>query len=364
MDQGSLLFRIDSLDYDLAIARGEAAVESANADLQELAQSERNTGALLAIEKRTLELAQAEFERQKGLADRGTASRAAADSAERDMNLREGAVRELSNALALMPAQRAVLEAKLAQAEADLRLARLDLERTVVTAPFTGRVTEESLSVGQVIAAGEALVTLDGLAAAEIEAEIPVAKLMPLFQIEESLGLQGVSAERVATYLEEAGLKATVRFLGGLTPIEWEGRVARIRGTLDPVARTVGIVVIVENPYSEARPGERPPLVSGMYVEVELAGRPREGVVAVPRAAVLNGTVLIADAEDRLRRKPVTIAYRQGDLVLLNADLPMDARIVVSDLSPAIDGMKLAPVLDAEAARALQDQATGFGSVR
>lgn len=364
VDKGTVVFRIDDLDYRLAIADAEAALESAQADLAELVQSEANARALLDIEQRTLALAETDLERNRTLRDRGTIAQSTLDQSELDRNARLTGVRDLRNTIALIPAQTKVLEARIAQANADLALARLDLERTAVTAPFTGRVTADDISPGQFLAVGEAPVTIDGIQTAEIEAELPTQRLIPLLSGAEVTLPTAFSEAGVRSVFDEIGIEARVRYRAGDLTFVWDGRFAGTRGSLDPVTRTLGVVISVDAPYAKARPGVHPPLIGGMYVEVELIGASRPGLIAVPRGAVRDGAVLLADSDDRLRRVPVTVAYRQGDMVVLADGIAAGDRIVVGDPRVAIDGQLLSITEDAVLAAKLNARAAGDGAVR
>ena len=110
---GTLLFRIDPVDYELKLAQ-------ANAELAELDVKEQNAKASLAIDQSNLRLAQRESERLSKLSKKGTASQSDVDSAERTMLNARTAVQNTANTLALLPTQRRLLEAKVSQAERDL----------------------------------------------------------------------------------------------------------------------------------------------------------------------------------------------------------------------------------------------------
>ena len=157
--------------------------------------------------------------------------------------------------------------------------------------------------------------------------------------------------------MERAGIHGIIRLRLADRIIEWAGRVVRISDTLDPSTRTVGIIVAVDKPYAKAVPGKRPPLVKGMFVEVELRAKPVENRIVVPRAAIRAGRVLVVDADNRLRSKPVEIGFVQGDVAILSAGLTAGEQIVVSDLSPAIDGMLLKATQDPDLAQRLVREA-------
>ena len=160
-----------------------------------------------------------------------------------------------------------------------------------------------------------------------------------------------------------------VRLRTGALEAEWPGRVARVSDRIDPQTRTVGVVVAVDRPYAiAARTRDdgipaRPALAKNMYVEVELRGMPQPGRVVIPRAAVHAGRVYVLNGEDRLELRKVSIAFEQEDVLVVGEGLRAGERIVVSDLIPAIAGMKLAPEADEATAAWLRAQAASDGQV-
>jgi multidrug efflux pump subunit AcrA (membrane-fusion protein) len=103
-----------------------------------------------------------------------------------------------------------------------------------------------------------------------------------------------------------------------------------------------------------------------MFASVELRGPVVDDVVLLPRAAVRDGKVLIAGPDDRLTMAKVSVTYTYGDFAVLEGGpegaLEPGARVVVSDLSPAIKGMLLAPVVDEQVAERLRSVAMPAGN--
>ena len=61
----------------------------------------------------------------------------------------------------------------------------------------------------------------------------------------------------------------------------------------------------------------------------------------------------IADADDRLRRRPVTVLFSQAGVSVVGDGLAVGDRVLVSDPIPAVEGMALRPELDTALAEAL-----------
>jgi hypothetical protein len=107
------------------------------------------------------------------------------------------------------------------------------------------------------------------------------------------------------------------------------------------------VVVAVEDPYglrTEAADG-RPELSLGLFVEVELYGATLPAVFPVPRGALRGGDeVWLVDDDARLQIRPVEVARRERETVLVAAGLQRGERLVLTPLSGAAAGMELRPV--------------------
>lgn len=362
LPEGTVLLRIDPTDYEIDVARLEASLRDADAKLAELDIQERNTGELLKIEQRSHVLSEKDLARKRTLLKKGNIAQAAVDAEERALLTRQESVQLLRNTLNLIPAQRNSLQAQMAVSRSQLEKARLDVTRTTIVAPFDARVAAVHAERAQYANAGQVLAVLDSIAVSEVNAQLPIDKLMSIMPRAQFQALTAGEAMRVLR--EVLGLRPTVRLYAGDATIEWAGRFARISDTIDPQARTVGVIVAVDGSYQQARPGVRPPLAKNMYVEVELRGNRRERAVVVPRAALHEGFVYVLDAEDRLRKRLVKIDFHQSDFSVIAEGLEPGQRIIVSDLVPAIEGMLIAPQADDALLKRLVAQANGEGSVK
>ena len=341
---GTEIVRISPRDYELALAQAEANIERADAQLAELDVSSQNLASTLEIEREVLKIRERELERRRKLQATGAASPTALDQETRDTLAQRKKVLDLENNLKLIPSQRAALEQQKKLNELQLDQARLNLERTCITLPFDARISEVSAEVAQYAQAGSTLAIADGIETAEVEAQVPLGQFSALTQAAAGNGhgvVAGVSPETISRIIESLGFKATIRLDAGGRSIIWPARFARISDTVDLKTRSVGIIVTSEGSWAEAVPGERPPLSKGLFVEVEIRANPLAGQIVVPRAAVHDGKVYIADREDRLEVRPVRTGLSQAGLVIVDEGLAAGDRVVVSDLLPAIPGMKL-----------------------
>ncbi|MEM7026218.1 MAG: TolC family protein, partial [Pseudomonadota bacterium] len=344
LEAGTEILRIDPANYELAVARADASLDSARANLAELDVREANTQASVEIERRAVALAEQDVERTRTLLARGNTSQSVFDDAETTLLNRQQQLLELENQLRLIPTERSVLEASIALQETELEDARLDLQRTTIRMPFDGRVANVDVEETQFVGVGQVLAVVDGIAVAEVDARFPIGRFAPLVRLE--LDPDALATSALADLPARLGIEALVRLRTQELNAEWVARFDRIREALDPQTRTIGAIVLVDEPYRKAIPGQRPPLVKDMFVEVQLRGRAWDDVIVAPRIAIhrnADGSAMayLADPSGRLEIRPVTIRSVQGDLAVIEAGLEPGDRVVVSDVIPAIAGMKL-----------------------
>ncbi len=256
-----------------------------------------------------------------------------------------------------------MLLANLALYQAELSQAERNLARTRIVTPFDGRVAAVNVEERQFAAAGQILAVIDSVDIAEIAAQIPLERMRYLFEASD-VAAGDIDLQALGSVFEQIDLKAIVRLRTGDMVVTWDARFARVRETIDPATRTVGVVVAVDDPYRQTRAGRRPPLAKNMYVEVELWGEAVRDSIVIPRSALHDGMVYLVDADDRLQRRPVEVGISQGGLVTVTEGLEAGDRIVTGDLVPAVDRMLLIPVDDPDELRTLTEEAAGRGAMR
>ncbi len=346
-EQGDELLRLDDREYRIARDRARATVQ--------LRESEAR-------------LATADAERRRQLSRRGAASAA---------DLEQFENREF------------VAKASLAEARASLEQAELDYERTVVRAPFDGRVRERSVDVGRFVSPGTKLGRVFAVDYAEVRLPIQTDDLAFLDIDLSGPGRGAVDGARVAL---------TGR-LGGREFV-WPARLDRAEAAIDERTRMLFVVARIDDPYAlksapareapaaadaeEGPDGARPasvtegpgaevssrvPLPSGLFVTAEIEGRPVSDVFVLPMMALRDGdrvfvaepletpeagvgsTVADADADrltgatrgrqGLLRIREVSVLRRDREQVVIEGGLEAGDHVVISPLRIYSEGMLL-----------------------
>ncbi len=211
---------------------------------------------------------------------------------------------EEPNELVLRLPQLREAEANVSAAQASLERAQRDLDRTKVRAPFTGRVLERTVALGQALGNGTALATIYGTDFVEVRLPIAAGDLAWLTLPE------GAAQDPVPVTLSDT--------LTGAEGLTWEGSIVSTEGALDEESRELFAIARVYDPFElKKAPAERgAPLRVGQPVSAAIEGKVLESVFAVPRDAVprLNTFFMVVDFDpEKHRAKDARGRAKQGE---------------------------------------------------
>lgn len=350
----TLLIRIDPTEYELQMKQAQASIDEVTAKIQEIKARRDNLKASLAIERDSLAIARRQVGRREELLKENTIPPAELDREQQSFYMQKAKVQDLENALSLIPPQLDNLEAQKAIYTLKYEDAQLNKEYTFVRAPFNCRITAVYVEQSQFVPVGTVMAEADGTAKAEIEVQIPVNKMINLLKASQvQFNIQNVDIPQLK---ERIGLTATVWLRSGNFNASWDASFARTSASFDPQTRSVGVIVVVDDPYAHITLGKRPPLVRNMFCEVELRGKPIEGQFAVLRSALHDSSLYGVDQNNRLLFLPVTVQFAQDGFYVIESGLNGSEKIILTDVVPAIEGLLLEPVYDHDAVDQLKRQ--------
>jgi len=182
--RGDLLFRIDPQPYQVALEQAQAALANAQLQTQVLRTTAAGTGGDIAGAEANLKVKQNALARQTALMKQGFTTRADFDTAYNDVRsaeaqLADARARAANANAAVAPGQ----QPQIAQAQAAVDKAKLDLSRTNIYATMDGVIENaDKLQVGQMAVEGVGMVSLVHSTAAWVEAnfkEKDLAQMRP-----------------------------------------------------------------------------------------------------------------------------------------------------------------------------------------
>jgi RND family efflux transporter MFP subunit len=291
--QGDVLFVIDSRPYQAEVARAEAVLAQART---------RN------------QLAGMEVERAQKLVNSQAISREELDA--RTSGRAEG-------------------DAGVRAAEAAVRVARLNLEWTVVRAPISGRVGRAEITAGNIVQAGPTLLTT-------------IVSLDPIyvyFDTDEQAYLKYMSAQGTGPNGREVLIG-----LANESGFPHQGRLNFVDNRVDGASGTIRARAVLSNPNRQFTPG--------LFARVRLLGSQRHLATLVQDAAI--GTdqdrkfVLVLKSDTTVEYRPVTTGSIVEGLRTIQSGLKPGERVVINGLMRVRPGMKVAaktvPMVVAESA--------------
>jgi membrane fusion protein (multidrug efflux system) len=207
--------------------------------------------------------------------------------------------------------------AALKVAEADLALAATRLDKTRITAPFSGLAGQRLISQGTFMRAGTPITRL-----------AQVDKLRVTFAVPERiLGSMRLGAQVAVTTPAFPEVKLT-------------GVVDVIEPQLDTATRTVGIVALVDNPEEVLRPG--------MSATISVVLQERAEALTIPTDAVFvedgQAYVFAIKPDSLVTRVPVILGTRLADVVEVLEGLDAGQQVVKAGHQKLYEGAKVMPV--------------------
>ena len=296
ISRGDMLVQVEQEDYRLAVIQAEARV----------AQAEQS----LKLEQAEAALAERDWEELGGLESGGEPS-----------------------ALTLRQPQLNQARANFAAAEADLRNARLALQRTTIRAPFDGRVRETMADVGQYISPGFTVARLFSTDVAEIRLPLDDNDLA---RLELPLAFEATAENPGPRVFLSASVAGQIR--------EWEGRIVRTDAAIDPSTRQISAIVEVRDPYGRGA-DDGFPLAMGLFVDARIEGRELDNAYVVPRIAMQDeSTVFVVSEDDTVVARNVAVTASLSEGMVITDGLSTGDRVVVSRVSGLESGDAVNPI--------------------
>lgn len=336
VQEGELLIQIDKQEYELAIQTAEANIKKIEAAILEKKTTRENLNRTKELLKELLALNEKNLERKQALLSSNVASHAELDSERMTVLNQKNSIASTDSQLNLIPAQIASLEADLLSAQIALKKAKLNLSYTTIIAPFRGRIDAVKAEKDQFAPTGTSLFQIDSMDRAEIDVPLSMEQLVLLN------GTSKINQKDKAP--REKRKDNSILVTVDEDSIPWNAEFVRIGAEVDPMTRMVSIIVGVTNPYNAMEHGSTP-LSKGTFCTVRFQGRARNALV-IPRLAIHSNVVYIATKENTLEMRPVKTQYTFGQYAVISDDsIQENETLIISDVVPAIAGMKIEPVL-------------------
>ncbi len=284
--KGELLARIDPAEYELRVVQANANIAQAETTIMR--------------EKSESEIARSDWAE---LGDGGAPS-----------------------ALVLREPQMAEARARLDAAKAQLAEAELQLARTSIFAPFSGRVIKRDVNAGAYVRTAQSM--------GEIYSSDIMDVRLPLTN--QDLGKAGITAGFIAASGKGIPVKLKADVAGSMA--SWQAEIVRTDSRFDPQSRVLYAYAEVRNPFAKGQA----PLVPGTFVDASLSGEDVSQAVIIPRSGLRGkDRVFIAKPDKTLEIRNVSVRDSDRDRAIILDGLSSGEQVIISPIRGAADGMKI-----------------------
>ncbi len=233
-------------------------------------------------------------------------------------------------------------QAGLDRARAQLEEAQIALARTEIRAPFDAVVRSKAIAVGGLVQPGQQLAQIYASDVLEVAVPLPDTTAILLPGLGGGETAPGSPAEAIIDY--------------GAIDYAWAGRVDRLEGAVDERARTLTAVIQIPRPLTGARrvpgtggaesgpdvqAGPPPALLPGQFAQVRIEGAAPGVHFALPRRAIGRGSQVWVVEDGRLRAVTARLIHTADDTALVQGGFAEGDRVVVNEISGAVEGMEV-----------------------
>ena len=355
----TVVLRIEPTTFEFSLNQSKAGLEGSKSSLAQLEVEEKSTLSSLRLAQKNLKVGQKELDRLTTIWEKKLVGRSVVDAEEQKVLQLRQQVEDLQGKLSAYASRKAAISAQITQSQSQLAQSEDTLERTEIRMPFNARIGDVLVEKGEFTSLGSTLFEALGTKSVEINAQLPTQQFRPLLLGISDHKINMQNPNELQKSLTKMHLTAVVSLVGYDTSIAtWQGELLRISESVDPTRDTIGLLISVKDPYAGIIPGKRPPLLKGMFASVELHA-PLRDMMVIPRKAIHQGRVYVANSNKKLEIRPVNVIHKQGELVIIDKGVNEGEQIIISDVVPVINGLPIAAVENTEYEQKMAVEAHG-----
>lgn len=316
---GDVLLVIDPRTYRERVVQVHNRLAEAKTELERLQQEETNLDRVLERLQADFEDAEREYKKVAELVKDKIATDSDVRRKQMELRQHDRLLVQSRNEKDLFPTRRAQLDRKIEALRNDLKLAELDVERTVIRTPFEGQLGTVSVELGQYVKPGDPLVSVVDNSMVEIPLAVTLedyARLLPMVATDRR------PAVRLAEH-ESASDR-------------WHGELVRLSPKVDEQTRTVTVYVHVDNSRQAS------PLLPGTFVHARIEGPILSDVVVVPRESVLNGRGFVLE-DGKAVQRTVRVSRALQTLALVDEGFAPGDQVILTNLDVLYEGAGVNP---------------------
>lgn len=212
-----------------------------------------------------------------------------------------------ANPLVLRTPQLESAKANLESAKAELSKAKLALDRTVINAPYDGRVIKKNINISQVISSNANLADIYALDSLKVR--LPI----------KNKDLAFLDLEK----------KIEVDLYSNLTKSSFKGFIQRSESVIDP--NLAQLYVIADIPWQKG-------IYIGEYLTAKIISKPISNTIVIPNSSIYQGSYVYTQKDGIVTKKDVSILWEDDQNSIISNGLDTNDSLVITPLGAINSG--------------------------
>lgn len=209
-------------------------------------------------------------------------------------------------------------KANVLKAEAAVLKADLAIERSEIIAPYSGRILNKNVDLGQYISRGTNIA--DIFANDYSEVRLPIQnkdlKFLNLPTEDSDKSLLNVTLE------------------SDLYPNQkWQANLNRTESAIDEATQQLYVVAQIDNSTKSKKP-----IISGQYVTAKFTGKVVERAIIIPNDSIYQGSYVYVEDAGILKKRSINIAWKNSKISLISSGLRNNDNLITTTLGLVTSG--------------------------
>jgi len=336
------LVEIDRFNYEGALREANANKAETRARISEYEARINSEIAKLKNLREQLELANKDLKRIERLRKRGTATQKQVDDRTFIVSQRTQTATQTELNIIAEKARLAQQNAILERLDWRATQAERNLKDTVLTAPFTGIISNSQVEVGKLVGANDVVVSIYQSDKLDVRFTLTDLRFGRLQADEQGL----------------IGREVEVVWVVGGTERIFPAVIDRIGAQITSSRGGIEVFAALKDDVQNAH------LRPGAFVEVRVPDMAYKGHFRVPESSVYNGDTVYVAVDGKLTNRPVKITGYDGDYVLVGGGLKPGDEILVTRIAEISEGLAVRTEAEAKNAPPMGKSVQGSGSFK
>lgn len=286
--QGDVIATLDDADFQRQFEVADERLKEVASQKAQLTIETTRLKERLSLEEEDLTIARRELANVQMRVDRGAANERELDQPKRAVIAAQRSIVVTNESLDRIPQRLSLLEATARGLDAAKKLAKLNVDRAIITSPIDGIIEMIDIELGENVTIGQRIARIVDLSSMEVPLQLPAA------------ARQDVIVGSSVTITKPQN-----------DPVIWIGKIARILPTDDEQARSTVVLLEIKQEYANESFGQlggRNLLTPGTFVMGTAESATSESRWIVPRRSIINERLWVVDG-DKVHSIPVKRSF-------------------------------------------------------